>query len=572
MGEAFRLTLELRDAGGAQVEPTLPREFEIVGQSSQTSFSFGTGRGAERVSRFVYSVVGTAAGKYELGPFSVTIKGKKVVSGTVKIQVLEQANGNAKNSPKAAGRDIFLTTSLNKKEVWVGESFVLSIKFYFRVSVSSSSLMDADFSQFVSFDGKDVPQTESRETVNGVEYNVIEVKKTYAARSHGTFSLPAVKLQTEVPVARRQRDASGMDSPFDQFNEMFADPFLQRTERKIVSAPPLSLTVRPLPEPKPSHFSGVVGDVKISSQISKTELVVGENATLTVRAEGVADLSGMVIPDLGAGENIKAYADKPVLNSERDAHDGIRQVKIFTVGVVPTAAGTLAIPERAISVFNPQTSSYEERQIPRFELRVSGSSDTGAAAVAPSADNTVVQKSVQERGNDIFPPRALTPSIARDDRMGVRFLGIWFVVPTLLALIWVVAFARARMNDSSPDSHAHAASRKAFSNWKKDLAKLKAHVRQGGGVQEIPVEEILAKAVRRYLEHRLSAGALAMTSEELRTLVIDKGCKSEVAQNLSDLVSRLDMGRYAGGTLSGATDDVVSAAEKIVAEIEKGVR
>ncbi len=602
-GEAFRLTVEVRDAGGSQVEPSLPSGFEIVGQSSQTSFSFGTGRGSERVNRIVFSIIGVQAGKYQLGPFSVKANGKKVVSNSVNVEVLDAAaaaaakkgsgsgvtsggsggasgNGlvNGKQAKKAesrAGRDVFLTTEIAKKEVWVDEPFVVTIKFYFRVPVSNSRLLEADFSQFVSFDDKDVPQAERREVVDGEEYQVVEVRKTYSARSAGQFQIPSIRLETQVSSQRKRRDAASSDDPFERMQEMFDDPFMARVEPKIVAAPPISFAVRPLPEPKPAGWTGVVGDVKILTEISKTELAVGENATLTLRAEGMADLSTMTVPGLGVADGIKTYADKPVLDTSRDGQGVFRQRKVFSVGIVPTQEGHLLIKERGVFVFNPASGAFEERKIPEFALNVRGGAggDAGTSGSVGAASQSLaspsIQHSVRETGSDIHPPKEDWLAVSRDERVSLLTVLGWVSIPLFLIFVWLILLVRDVLLARGRSENVQFASRRAYGIWKKSISAVRESALSVGSEKSQHVEDLLVKAIRAYVGSRFNCVALAMTSDEVKNVLIEHKCSETLATDCAQILARIDMGKYAGSSNQMSLLDLVSASEKIVSAIEK---
>lgn len=582
VGEAFRLTLEVRNAGGGNFEPQLPKEFEIVGRSSQSSFSFGTGRGSERVQRLIFSVVGLAAGKYQLGPFSTTLDGKKVVSNSAPIRVVADSRelgqgGAGKKRGKDSGsqaRDVFLTTSLSKRDVWVGEPFTLSIKFYFRVQVANSSLLDADFSHLISFDGKDVPQTESKEVVDGVEYNVITVHKTYAARSAGTIQIPQMRLQTEVPVSRRARneDAADSDDPFEAFGGMMANPFFERTERKILAAPAVSVAVRALPEPKPAGWLDVVGDVKISAELSKNRLAVGENATLTLRAEGAADLAAMTVANLGAGDGVKTYPDKPTLDSQRDAQGMLRQRKVFSVGVVPTREGRLTIRGQSLFVFNPQQGAYEEKKLPEFVLEVLGGSDSFKSVLPGEKSVATAKQGVKESGSDIFPPKENWARLSSDERTSALGILAWLSPTILMSLIWLALSLRNSLMGSRWREGGHYVAKKAFSMWRRDATRIRKRLVDVRSSSDNGLEEELARCVRSYLENRMGVSATAMTSEEVFQLLLARGASPELSKECSDILSRLDMGRYAGTVGVQPLMDVFGATEKVLEKIEKEVR
>jgi hypothetical protein len=96
--------------------------------------------------------------------------------------------------------------------------------------------------------------------------------------------------------------------------------------------------------------------------------------------------------------------------------------------------------------------------------------------------------------------------------------------------------------------------------------------RGASGESLFALEESLARAVRAYVERRLQCHAAAMTVDELKQVLLSKSCSNGVAQDCFELVSVLDVGRYAGGGVRQSPGELLSKAENVVARIEKEVR
>jgi hypothetical protein len=574
VGETLRLTVVLKNVDRSKFEPRLPPGLAIEGQNSQTSVSYSTSGGMERITRLIFQVRAQQKGQFSVGPFSVKSDGKTFTSNVLMIAVQDVPTSNPKISQNGVGKsskdankaaDVFLLSEVARKEVWVGEPFELTLKFYFRVPVSGSSILEADLSQFQSFDGKEVPQQEREEVLNGVKYQVLEVRRQYAAKSAGSITIPQLRIETQVSASRRQpNDDASSDDPFASFSGAFEDPFFARKERKVVASAAIPMLVKPLPEPKPEGFTGVVGDVSFTADLSKKNLAVGENATITMRVEGSADLSATTLPEGPAVDGLKFYPDKPILEQGRDAQGKFFQRKTFKIGVVPTRAGQFEIPARRLFVFRSEQGRYEEKTVTGFSLRAEGAVD---ASVGSSLASPIAH-SVQETGQDILPPKADWTQLSTDMRLSAAHILMWWgSAITFLALSMLMAF-RDFLGNRSALLSPEFVSRRARSNFAREIVKLRKDYPQGGDVPEAQ----LVRTIRNFVGEKFASSANAMTSEELSEFLSSRGISESAVSDMVALVSILDTGRYAGKEDRPPWLELLAAAERGVTRIAKEAR
>ena len=113
--------------------------------------------------------------------------------------------------------------------------------------------------------------------------------------------------------------------------------------------------------------------------------MVGEpiNRVLSMHAKG---LPGSLLPPFKELEigNIKTYVDPPDV-SESAEEDGLVSSSITTVGIVPTIAGPITLPEIRIPWWNTQTDSEEVVVIPAATYDVLPS--VGSDANVPSIND-----------------------------------------------------------------------------------------------------------------------------------------------------------------------------------------
>jgi hypothetical protein len=92
VGEPIKLTITLGgDLTGVQLPPLeLPEGLAVAAQSQSTNFAV-RGGAAERSMSLVYIIIPQQAGSFELGPFAVTHRRKKITTDPIKITVEKPA-------------------------------------------------------------------------------------------------------------------------------------------------------------------------------------------------------------------------------------------------------------------------------------------------------------------------------------------------------------------------------------------------------------------------------------------------------------------------------------------------
>ena len=74
------------------------------------------------------------------------------------------------------------------------------------------------------------------------------------------------------------------------FFDPFFNSFFTETQTKIIKSKKRNITIKPFPEPKPTDFSGAVGDFKISATIDQKEVQVNDGIIFTIILEGTINL------------------------------------------------------------------------------------------------------------------------------------------------------------------------------------------------------------------------------------------------------------------------------------------
>ena len=189
---------------------------------------------------------------------------------------------------------------------------VEKLKIYRRIDWASAGRFSNDNPDLKYYEVKETD--ESSENVAGIPYRVTTLYRVFIPLKEGELSLGGfgVEVQYQDPGARRQN---------------FRDPFSffrgsQLTSKRIM-APSTLIGVNAVPQNgRPASFSGFVGELSLTSNLSTTNLKTGDTATLTIEATGSGWLSSLKIePPKFDPKLVKVYPDRPV-SSETASRDG----------------------------------------------------------------------------------------------------------------------------------------------------------------------------------------------------------------------------------------------------------
>ncbi|HEX2975895.1 MAG TPA: BatD family protein, partial [Bacteroidales bacterium] len=147
-GQQFSVTYNVNAGGGEFSVPSFNPFYKLMGP--QTSYSSSTqiinGRMSTQTSySYVYYLQATKEGTYVIPPAVFKLKGKEYRTDSMRIEVVAGNASSASSSSRKQGRaaassptdnegvetssgDLFVTLTLDRKEVYIGEPVMASIK------------------------------------------------------------------------------------------------------------------------------------------------------------------------------------------------------------------------------------------------------------------------------------------------------------------------------------------------------------------------------------------------------------------------------------------------------------
>lgn len=344
----------------ADEEPAInfsPSNVEVVSKSNQgvsTRTIYANGKlTVTREMTMVYDLVSAKPGPASLRDITVQLGSKTIRHPTVSMSVLKEA--------QVLG-DVFVMADVPKKTVFLGEGIVARYYLYRKVDVNS-----IDIKKYPKLNGflkrfLQEPERPERVSVDGQLYVRTQI---YAAK---LFAEKTGELKIDPLSLTASYSSSSINDPFGAFgmNRDF--------KTRSMSSETIKIEVRPLPEPIPPHFTGLVGPHEFQVQFGQSKLIVNEPLEVKLTISGVGALENLEAPDLIKHPGLEEFES----NGDLKIADSDNATKTFDYTFLAKENLKLPAKEIQLSYFDPNTQRYVPTQINIPEIVVAGGQAGGA--------------------------------------------------------------------------------------------------------------------------------------------------------------------------------------------------
>ncbi len=554
----LEITIEGEDRNIPQ--PQLPplTDFQVFSSGRSQNIRMVNGRVSASVT-YKYVLAPRQTGRFVIGPATVTIGGKLYSSGTEAIVVSDSpppaASQQQQSRDPAATRGnrdrrIFITGSLDKDTAYVNEP----VTFIFRFYTAERLLSNPEYQRppFTGFWVEDLPpQRKYSTTIDGVTYDVTEIRTALFPAEAGVKTIPAAEVNATVRSGRRRPNQR--QNPFN----LFDDSFFDRGESLKLTSDPLTLVVLPTPatDIKPSP-SGLVGLFEIRANTDTRQVNVGDPVTVSVTVTGEGNVKSIPVPYRDTLPNFRMFSGGTSENITT-ADYKIRGSKTFDEVFVPQRAGTYSLPSFALTYFDPKKRAYETARTAPIEITV-----TGGAADFTIPSLKLEPDELSDLASDVRFLKTDGADLRRVANPGMFGLAFWVghVVP-LLALIGFFTWRRNILREAAdPVGRRRRLARQSA------IARLRGST---GQANEVRYSD-LADALMRFYDDRFNKSAQGQTRSEIRATLLANGIPEPTTRTYIELLDLCDRGRYAPGGQDVVSADTIAKAEAIITAIEEG--
>ena len=519
-------------------------QFDVQKGGTSTQIQIVNGRTTRSIT-YQFVLYPRKEGKFRIGPAIVNINGKTISSNEVSINVL-------KASQVQKERLYYITANVNKQSVYVNEQVVYTFQFFTRVRVVNSQLEQLEFNGFWREEfGK---QREYEKQINGITWLVSEFKVALFPTREGILNIPTATLAADFVLKTNRR------SSFDSF---FDDSFFGRSKTKRVRlrTKAIDINVKPLPlEGKSKYFSGLVGNIKMNSSISKKSLDVGDSSTLTITLKGDGNIRDAKIP-APSWSDVKVYHDEPNFKVDQ-SRDLLYGTKTFKKAIVPTKEGKLKLSSLRVDYFDLTVKEYKVLHSPEMELDISpGSGETLSHMTA--SDSQFRKQRIEVLGEDIMPIKRTLNALDRDAlSQRQRWLFLLFIV--LCPIFYFVAKFIKNYQDRIHGDVGYVKRSRAYKNFLRELGEL-----NGSG----KFFEKSSIALRTYLGDKLNIDGRAMTADDTKRFLSNQNLPMETLESIEKYIRDCEAGQFGGKSLSERDQEkMLKNLSQLTRKLEKEIK
>lgn len=532
-------------------------------QSSSSSFTSINGQTSQKVINiYAMTLKAEKKGTFSFGPVSVG----GVKSNTVSYTISEAGStpqpqpqqpnaghgaggavdpGAGQQGPTFIGKGndrLFMRANISKTTAYEQEALVYTVKLY----TTYSSIKFIGATDAPKFDGFVIE--ESNSVSNQLTY------ETYQGRTYATAVIARYIIFPQMP--GQLKIIGNKYTVSTDAEEYYHDPFFtQLTVRRPiqlnVTPNDLTVTVKPLPSPRPANFSGGVGKFTISSNLPSDNAVANQAASVSYLVTGEGNLKYIHLPDLNA-----VYPDElEVFSPTTDVKTVVGSSNVsgsinFDYSFMPMEAGSFKLPPVELVYFNPATGKYETSTSRSYTLNV--------ARGAESAKSQAAQ---------VYNTRLLPVELpaVRDARPWVRgFLyWLWFIIPALMlgvAMIWHRRYL---------EIHADVEGLRSRRAGKMARRRLKKAALCMKGNDEDGFYDEMLKAVWGYLADKLKLPTSELNRENVSQILADHGIPSEASGTLLTLLDECEFARYSPASARKPMQEIYDEGATVLNTLEE---
>jgi hypothetical protein len=533
--------------------------FEFLGgpQSSQSSsFSMVNGKTTQSINvsyTFYYQAV--KEGTFTIPPATIKVKKETYRSNPLTIEVVksttqvpQQQNQQSNQQQNIANaQDLFLQIFTDKRQAYVGEQIVATVKLFSRYNIDGNE--DIKLPSYKGFYKQDI-ETESRlqqENINGQVYLTAPLQRVilYPQQSGELTIDPA-----SITLILRERVRS---------NSFF--PEYRRFQKELTSNA-VSINVKPLPASKPTGYSGAVGNFTLTGTVNKTEVTTNEALTFIITLKGKGNIKLIETPQLKLPTDFEVFEPKLQTNIANNIA-GQSGTKTFEYLAIPRHAGNYTIEPVFFSYFDVNAQTYKTLKTPTFQIAVSKGADSIQAPMVLG----VSKEELQFLGSDIRFIK--TKTYLRP--IGAYFVGTpafylaYVAILLIMALVIVVRRKQLQRNQNI----WHVKNKKANKMANKRLRLAHTHLKNGN--DEAFYEE-MAKALWGYIGDKLSLPVSSLSKDKAMEQLAQNGVPGSTIQELVQVIEECEFARYAPPTGASAMKDSYTQAVKLISETEQKMR
>ncbi|MCB4755796.1 MAG: BatD family protein [Elusimicrobia bacterium] len=551
INDSITLTIEISGVSNINTapNPTIPN-FSVQDAGQRQSYQWINGQASAQIA-YDYVLTPLNTGSFEIPSITLTYEGKSFTTQPISITVrpapsappqtgggTEAPSSRPVAVPSEGLKPLFISAKVDNHNAYVGQQIHLTIQFLRQPNVRILSQPRYTAPEMTGFIIEPLPQQQFSTTIQGIPYDVIELRYALFPTSDGEFTIGSATIDLAV---QGQASAYNFDSFFEQF--------FGRSQPVKLTTRAIPIQVRALPKVKPALFSGAVGRYKITAKTEEAskEFEVGKPFNLMVTIEGVGNIKSVkepAIPEMTSFRRYESISSSKVNNEGKFIH-GVKEFKIL---LIPQVSGQLSIPAIPFTFFNPETNQYGTETSREISLNVKpGTLAQGPVDTLPHQVPGQVGEGVKVVEKDIRYMKSGKLSPVEKPLYERGGFILFNALPPLFALgAFLTVWRTQKRRIYAP----HYRSREALGKARKTLKKASKLM---NAADPVPFYGALYSAVADFIADKLDISSTGMIWEDVDRRLSEKAVGENLRRMARDLWEEADQVRFAASAFTDKT-------------------
>lgn len=568
VGEQFRLSYRITSTQVQDFNPSSIKGFDVLmgpSRSQQSSVQIINGKQSASGSvTFTYILMANAAGEFTIPGATIVANGKPMTSNALQIKVLPQDKASNRqvsdghNSVSVSDKDLFITASVNKIQVYEQEALLLTYKIYTReTNIQLNSAKLPDFKGFHSQEIEDGSTNRwEQEHYKGRNYfTTIYRKFVLFPQQAGQLVIEPAQFQMTVSKAQ------AVDDPFEAFFN--GGGSVIEIRKNLLTAKTI-VNVQTLPAGKPDDFTGGVGEFTLTSAVNADRLKTNDALTLKVTISGTGNLKLLNEPKLAFPNDFETYDPKSNNDGVRLTAQGLTGSKVVEYLAIPRHAGTFKVGGVSFSYFDLRSKTYKRLQIPEYSIVV----EKGEGSAAQTVANFTNKEDLKVLGEDIRFIRRGSAHLYSANEIFVFSVGYWslYGLGFLLFLCVCVYYRKLRWEATNVSAvRTRKANKMALKRMKLAGQLLKE------GRQDAFYDEVL-KTLWGYMSDKLNIPVSLLSKDNIEDTLKKHGTDDSLIAEIMGVLNQCEFARFAPGDAIQTMDAVYKSATELIDKMENTIK
>ncbi len=503
---------------------------KYVGEMSGTAISTID---KKRIDYFMLSFIAKISkpGDYEFGPFILNIQDKKFSTDSVKVSIVdnteETALNNEKNNSKEKSEEIknfyLLEVYCNKNEAYVNEPIDIEVNFYNRLGFKNENYKNLSFPKTAWIERIEIKENEKNKVQKNnhiYAFQIIEKERIFISNP-GIYIIEPATL-----------DFIGLTNPTS-----FSVP-----EHIILKTNPLTILIKPLPEPAPANFSGAIGNFTLKVILEPLKLKTKESATLKIILEGDGNFQNINDFSFTIDDSFETYST----NSTIEKKDNYNSIKTWETILVPSKPGKFNLKLNNFHYFDLKQESFNTIFGKISTLNVLESNeDKKNGTDTKSTQNIIDSKNGQTGDSKVNLYKINYIKLFPGNSNSIQKYRVWFkavIILYIIVFIFLIIFIlnkflifNIKINNDNSDKIAYKTFILHINNLKKNINKISLQKET----------DSISNIIEKYFIAKFHIDSIEFTHKEL-----DKKLSTYLSDimlnNLKEIINKLNFIRFSG--------------------------